>query len=117
MQVLYTIAKGKVSGFESFYVEVTKVDANGESIMTRYSLEDGTLEEKYNGAVMVGYNATYTGIYASMMGDTFSAVLYAVSADGTVNYGPAQTSSIKSYLSDLLEKDSFRNGKANSFRK
>ena len=37
------------------------------------------------------------------MGDSFSATLYAVAADGTINYGPSETSSIKDYLIEQID--------------
>lgn len=98
MQVVYTIVGATVKNFDSFYVEVTKDVANGEPVTTTFSLSDGNLQALDSNGVVVGYNATYTGIVASQMGDNFSAKLCAVGTDGTIYYGPSVESSIKSYL-------------------
>ncbi len=106
MQVMYTILNSKVKTYESFYLEVVKEVAGGEPVITVYGFEDGMLAftptTNASGAI-TRYQATYTGIYAMEMGDSFTATLYAVASDGTVYYGPAQTSSIKSYLLGILD--------------
>ena len=106
MQVMYTILNARVKNFESFYVEVIKDVVGGESVKTVFSLDDGNMDKMYapNGS-LVGYSATYTGIFAMEMGDNFTATLYAVAADGTVNYGPSVTSSIQKYLMEKLADD------------
>ena len=103
MQVMYTILNARVKNYESFYVEVVKDVAGGESVKTVFSLSEGNLEEKLapTGA-LAGYGVTYTGIFAMEMGDNFTATLYCVAEDGTIYYGPASTSSIKSYLMEKL---------------
>ena len=103
MQVVYTVRNAQVKSYDSFYVEVVKDVAGGESVKTVFSPDNGNLEEKYapNGT-LVGYAATYTGIFAAEMGDSFTATLYAVEADGTIHYGASESSSIKSYLMEKL---------------
>ena len=103
MQVMYTVLNASVKSYERFYIEVVKEVANGESVKTVYSLNDGNMEEKFapNGT-LVGYGITYTGIFASEMGDNFTATLYAVAEDGTVCYGQSVTASIKAYLMEKL---------------
>ena len=103
MQVMYTVLNNKIKDYESFYVEVVKEVADGESVKTVFSPENGNLEMKYtpNGA-FAGYGVTYTGIFAMEMGDNFTATLYCVAEDGTVCYGPSETSSIKTYLMEKL---------------
>ena len=98
IKVNYTILNANVSSFESFYVEVTKEVAGGESKTTLFSLAEGNIEPLVYNGIVAGYNVIYTGIKASEMGDNFSATLYAVDANGNINYGPTYTSSIKSYL-------------------
>ena len=103
MQIMYTIFDSKVKSFERFYLEVEKEVAGGENIATVYSLENSNMEKMYapNGT-LVGYSATYTGIFAMEMGDNFTATLYAVAADGTINYGTSVNGSIKTYLMTKL---------------
>ena len=103
MQVMYTILNARVKNFESFYVEVVKDVVGGESVKTVFSLDNGNMDEisAPNGN-LVGYSATYTGIFAMEMGDNFTATLYAVAADGTIYYGDSESSSIKTYLMEKL---------------
>ena len=104
MQVYYTIPNAIVKDYESFYLEVVKDVAGGESVSCTYSLDQSNLAESLNPqtGVLMGYNAVFTGIFASEMGDNFTATLYAVKEDGTVYYGNAITSSIKTYLMEKL---------------
>ena len=104
MQVIYTINVAAVSAYKSFYVEVLKDVVDGESVKTIFSLANGNVTEVVapNGKV-VGYSATYTGIFASEMGDNFTATLCAISADGnTIIRGKSETSSIKTFLYQKL---------------
>ena len=103
LQVMYTVLNARVKNFESFYVEVVKDVVGGESMKTVFSLDNGNMDEisAPNGN-LVGYTATYTGIFAMEMGDNFTATLYAVAEDGTVYYGDSESSSIKSYLMEKL---------------
>ena len=107
MQVMYTILNARVKNYESFYVEVVKDVVGGESVKTVFSLDNGNMDEisAPNGN-LVGYSATYTGIFAMEMGDNFTATLYAVAADGTIYYGNSESSSIKSYLMEKLADES-----------
>ncbi len=103
MQVFYNVLNSRVKNFESFYIEVVKEVVGGESVTTIYSLENGNLTAATNAAGNISrYSATYTGIFAMEMGDNFTATVYAVEADGTINYGPSVTSSIKSFLMQQL---------------
>ena len=103
MQVVYTVRDAQITNYESFYVEVVKDVVGGESVKTVFSLGNGNMDEisAPNGN-LVGYSATYTGIFAMEMGDNFTATLYAVAEDGTVYYGDSESSSIKSYLMEKL---------------
>ena len=107
MQVMYTVLNARVKNFESFYVEVVKDVVGGESVKTVFSLGNGNMDEisAPNGN-LVGYSATYTGIFAMEMGDNFTATLYAVAEDGTIYYGDSESSSIKTYLMEKLSDES-----------
>ena len=107
MQVMYTILNARVKNFERFYIEVVKDVAGGESVKTVFSLDNGNMDEIFapNGN-LVGYSATYTGIFAMEMGDNFTATLYAVAEDGTIYYGDSESSSIKTYLMEKLSDES-----------
>ncbi len=103
MQVVYTIPASEVKGFDSFYLEVVKEVANGESVTTVFSLDNGNMIAVTNAAGNISrYVATYTGIFAMEMGDNFTATVYSVEADGTIHYGQPDTSSIKSFLMQQL---------------
>ena len=105
IRVNYTILGQQVKDYEHFYLEVVKEVADGETVSTTFSLSENNLSVlEYNGNV-VGYNAIYTGIVASQMGDSFSATLYAVAADGTTYYGPAETSTIQNYLLEKINDE------------
>ncbi len=98
MQVVYTIANGKVETFDSFYLEVTKKAANGDAKTTTYGLyELAEITQKGSSSVL-GYRATFTGMNAKEMGDEFTATLYAVRTDGTIYYSESVTASVKSFL-------------------
>ena len=103
MQVMYTVLNARVKSYESFYIEVVKDVVGGESVKTVFSLNDGNMVEMFapNGN-LVGYTATYTGIFAMEMGDNFTATLYAVAEDGTIYYGDSESASIKTYLMEKL---------------
>ena len=104
MQVFYTIPIANIRNFESFYLEVVKEVAGGESVSSIFSPEEEnmiTVTHPTSGA-LTGYHATYTGIYASEMGDSFTATLYAVKEDGTICCSEPVTASIKSYLFDKI---------------
>ncbi len=108
MQVVYTITNSKVKDFESFYLEVVKEVAGAESVTTVYSLDEDNLTAFYHSenGNLLRYQAFYTGIFASEMGDDFTATLYATAEDGTIYYSQSVTSSIQSYLSELLARES-----------
>lgn len=105
MKVNYMLVASKVAEYEDFYLEVIKETANGESIKTVY--EADALEAKINTQTneIAAYLATYEGINAKEMGDSFSATLYAVASDGTIYHGNAVTDSIKSYLVRKLDNE------------
>ncbi len=103
MQVIYNIPNSRVKNFDSFYLEVVKDVVGGESVTTVFSLENENLVAATNASGAISrYSATYTGIFAMEMGDNFTATLYAVAADGTINYGTSVSGSIKSFLMNKL---------------
>lgn len=103
MQVFYNISAAEVAGFDNFYLEVVKDVCGNESITTIFSLENENLVPSTNSSgEITRYAATYTGIYAMEMGDSFTATLYAIDQNGTLNCGVPVTASIKSYLLEKL---------------
>ncbi len=98
MQVRYTVISAKVKTFESFYLVVTKAVAGGEPVVSTFEMDSMTPVTNPTGGATTAYQAIYAGINAKEMGDVFEAVLYAVAEDGTIYYGAANTTSIKSYL-------------------
>jgi len=98
MKVAYTILAADVAVYESFYLEVSKEVANAEPIVTIFEIyELDAMIDPNSGEVMM-YRAIYCGVNAKEMGDSFTATLYAIAADGTVYCGGASTMTIRDYL-------------------
>ncbi len=103
MQVMYNVPHSRIKDFESFYIEVVKEVAGGESVTTIFSLENNNLTIVRNDAGEISrYMATYTGVFAMEMGDQFTSTVYAVTEDGTINFGPSVTDSVQSFLMQQL---------------
>ncbi len=100
MQVAYTILAKSVSGYERFYLEVTKDTADGESKSTIFSLENNSLavmSDPVTGETLA-YAAIYSGVNAKEMGDNFTVTLWAVDSDGRSYCGGSTATSIRDYL-------------------
>ncbi len=98
MNVAYSIKADTVAEYEDFYLEVTKRVAGGEPITVTY--DKGAMNEisNPNTGEVVMYSATYKGINAKEMGDSFTATLYAVAEDGRTYRSSASSNSIRDYL-------------------
>lgn len=106
MSVVFTVAKTQISKFTDFYLVVEKNVAGGESIKTVYGAgRDESFVPFPNAQNPFNYRAPFTGINAKEMGDKFSVTLYGVHTDGTIYYGPTQTTSIKDYLINRLNTE------------
>jgi len=110
MSVNYSIMASDVSAYEDFYLVVEKEMADGQTVSTTY----GVVEEKSTRSTDTRqpltvkydpttgepamYSATYEGVNAKEMGDSFTTTLYGVSADGTLYRSVVESSSMKEYL-------------------
>ncbi len=106
IEIIYTVTAATVKGYDSFYLEITKNVS--DPIVTVFALDgENELVPFVNAAngVTVAYHANYTGINAKEMGDSFTAVLFAVAEDGTVYYGEASTMTIKDYLTAKIDDE------------
>ncbi len=98
MVVNYNFMASIVSDYSDFYLEVRKDTADGEPVVTTYAIGDfDSMDHPVTGEALI-YNATYSGISAKEMGDSFATTLYAVDTEGNIFYGETVTSSIKDFL-------------------
>ncbi len=107
MVVNYNFMAGIVSKYDDFYLEVKKNVAGGEPIITTFGLTDehtamGVMNHPTTGEALL-YNASYNGINAKEMGDTFETTLYAIDANDKIYRGETVVSSIKEFLMGKLE--------------
>ncbi len=107
MVVNYSIVSAAVSNYSDFYLEVKKAVADGEPIVTTYGIGEnrtamGIVNHPETGEPIL-YNASYNGINAKEMGDTFETTLYAIDTNGRVCKGETIVSSIKDYLMAKLD--------------
>jgi len=100
MSVAFSVMNSVVGQYEDFYLVIEKEVFDGDKKQVTYGFADGN--EPFTALPATGtpfmFNCAFTGITAKEMGDTISATLYAVAADGTIYYGPTKTDSIKNYL-------------------
>ncbi len=107
MVVNYNFAANIVKNYTDFYLEVSKSVAGGDCIVTTFGISEGhaamgIMNHPVTGEPLV-YNASYTGINAKEMGDSFATTLYGIDADGKVWRGETVVSSIKAFLMGKLE--------------
>ncbi len=107
MVVNYNFMASTVSKYEDFYIEVKKNVAGGDPIVTTFGISDGhtqmgVMNHPTTGEALL-YNASYNGINAKEMGDTFETTLYAIDANGKVFKGETVVSSIKQFLMEKFE--------------
>ncbi len=96
MSVNYNVTASAVSNYADFYLEVKKENAGAEATVTTYGISGDHIQ--MGNLANLFYYATFTGISAKEMGDSFSTTLYAVAADGTVYYGNTSVDSIADFL-------------------
>ncbi len=104
VKATFTIRQNVLNGFDSWYLELNKLDSLGNVLETK------RFGEGQEGAVSaigtVAWRAVYTDITAKEMGVTFSAVLHAFDPDGNEYYGNAVENSVKAYvIGELLKTD------------
>ncbi len=106
MVVNYNFMASTVAKYEDFYLEVKKNVVGGEPIITTYGIGEGhtqlgVMNHPTTGEALL-YNASYNGINAKEMGDTFETTLYAIDANGTVYRGETVVRSIKEFMMGKL---------------
>ena len=98
LRTTFGIRKAQVSAYADWYVEVSKLDADGNVTATKtYNAEN----------VQDGYllNAVYTDVTAKEMGVRYSAVLHCIDAQGAETYSNAYTYTLRDYLIGELTND------------
>ncbi len=106
MVVNYNFMASTVSKYEDFYLEVKKNVAGGEPIVTTFGISEGhtqmgAMNHPTTGEALL-YNASYNGINAKEMGDTFETTLYAIDANGKVFKSETAVRSIKEFMMGKL---------------
>ncbi len=103
MSVSYSIPASAVASYEDFFLEVTKEVVGGEPVTVTYQKADLiALVNPITGEAIM-YNASYTGINAKEMGDSFETTLCAIDASGKLCKSETVVRSIKDYLLGKLE--------------
>ncbi len=107
MVVNYNFMASVVGSYKDFYLEVEKNVAGGEPIVTTYGVSEGhiamgSMNHPVTGEALI-YNASYTGIAAKEMGDSFSTTLYAVAENGKVYRSETIVSTIRDYLVSKID--------------
>ncbi len=106
MVVNYNFMASTVSEYEDFYLEVKKNVAGGDPIVTTFGIGDGhtqmgVMNHPTTGEALL-YNASYNGINAKEIGDTFETTLYAIDANGKVFKSETAVRSIKEFMMGKL---------------
>ena len=104
IKTTFTIRQNVLNNYSSWYLEVSKLDGDGNVLETKRFGEgqDGAVSNVNN----VAWRAIYTDITAKEMGVTFSAVLHVFDADGNEFYGNAVQNTVKDYVvGELLKTD------------
>ena len=102
LSAVYGFRQSLVSGYESFWLEVSKLDRDG-SVLERSRFGEGQ-DYALNQQDSL-WTAKYSGIKAKEMGVTFSAVLHCLDAQGRETVSPAKENSIRAYLLEELTDD------------
>ena len=102
IQTTFGVRKSVTDRFESWYIEVSKLDASGNITETK---RFGAGQE---GAVSEGYirEAVYTDITAKEMGVRYAASFHGFAADGSETYSNTVTNTVRDYvIEELLKTD------------
>ncbi|MBR6119179.1 MAG: InlB B-repeat-containing protein [Oscillospiraceae bacterium] len=102
IQTTFGVRKSVTDRFESWYIEVSKLDASGNVTETK---RFGAGQE---GAVSDGYirEAVYTDITAKEMGVSYAASFHGFAADGSETYSNTVTNTVRDYvIGELVKTD------------
>ena len=102
IQTTFGVRKTVTDRFESWYIEVNKLDASGNITETK---RFGAGQE---GAVSDGYvrEAVYTDVTAKEMGVSYAASFHGFAADGSETYSSTVTNTVRDYvIGELVKTD------------
>ena len=100
----FTVRMRTVQDYESWYLEVSKLDGDGNVIETK-RLGEGQ-EGEVTPVNNIAYLAEYRDVTAKELGVDVSVVLHAIDANGVEHYGPAVVFNYRDYIvGELLKED------------
>ena len=101
IQLAFSVRKTVTDRFDSWYVEVKKLDAEGNTLAAK---RFGPGQE---GEVTDGYvrRALYTDITAKEMSTRYEAVFHGFAADGSETYSSPVTNTVRDYVVNELTRD------------
>ena len=99
----YSVLQNDVQSFDSWYVEISKLDADGNPTETKRFGEgqEGAVEAASAYAWSIGY----TDITAKDMGVPYRATLHAFEANGQEHYSESVTKTIREVLLEVMQDD------------
>ena len=102
IKTTFTIRQNVLNGYASWYLEVSKLDDQGEPTETKRFGEgqEGAVTNVNN----VAWRAVYTDITAKEMGVSFAATLHVFDANGQEYYSSTVTNTVKDYIVGELVK-------------
>ncbi|MBR6118700.1 MAG: hypothetical protein IKQ04_00085 [Oscillospiraceae bacterium] len=98
----YSIPVEMVENNASWYLEVSKLNADGEPIETRIFGDGGESVEMVRSAV---WQAVYTDISVKELGTSFAATLHVFAPNGQESYSPTQIDNLRNVVLDVLVTD------------
>ena len=98
----YSIPVEMVENYASWYLEVSKLNADGEPIETRIFGDGGESVEMVRSAV---WQAVYTDISVKELGTSFAATLHVFAPNGQESYSPTQIDNLRNVVLDVLVTD------------
>ena len=99
----YSVIKSDVQSFDSWYVEISKLDADGNPTETKRFGEgqEGAVEEA--GASV--WSVNYVDVTAKEMGVPYRATLHAFEANGQEHYSESVTKTVREVLLEVVQDD------------
>ncbi|MBQ3704122.1 MAG: Ig domain-containing protein [Oscillospiraceae bacterium] len=98
----YSIPVEMVENYASWYLEVSKLNADGEPIETRIFGDGGESVEMVRSAA---WQAVYTDISVKELGTSFAATLHVFAPNGQESYSPTQIDNLRNVVLDVLVTD------------
>ena len=98
----YSIPVEMVENYASWYLEVSKLNADGEPIETRIFGDGGESVEMVRSAV---WQAAYKDISVKELGTSFAATLHVFAPNGQESYSPTQIDNLRNVVLDVLVTD------------